>query len=311
MSDNHTQQDKNMKAFALGLVLSFTTSAVAQQAVNTPCKHSITGQLQVFRFDSKVFGNTRMLRVWLPPGYDDAANAAKRYPVLYMFDGQALFDACTAPDSHEWQVDEALTQLIAEGKIAPLIVVGIDHAGERRLSEYLPWREVIQLPDMPERDGKRMPEFMLHEIMPAIEAKYRIAKREENTGIGGSSAGAVAAVYVALQAPGRFGRLLAESLVAWVGNGQLVRDSTNIAQAPERAWFGIGGHEAHYPGLHMTDTLRKMTEQVASNFRAAPLRSSEVQFTFDPDGGHNEESWSKRFPNAILFLFGHVERPKS
>jgi enterochelin esterase-like enzyme len=260
----------------------------------------------VFRFDSKVFGNTRMLRVWLPPGYDETANGAKRYPVLYMFDGQDLFDACTAPDLHEWHVDETLTRLIADGKIDPMIVVGIDNAGERRLSEYLPWRDAIQAPDMPEPDGKRMPDFMLHEVMPAIEAKYRIAKGAENTGIGGSSYGAVAAVYVALQAPGTFGRLLAESVVTWVGNGQLVRDSTGIAEAPERAWFGMGGREAHYPGLHMTETLREMAEQIASNFRTALLRSSEVKFVFDPEGGHNEESWARRFPDAILFLFGHT-----
>jgi enterochelin esterase-like enzyme len=295
-----------MKAVVLGFVLAFSTSVAAQQALDAQCKHTVTGQLQVFRFDSKVFRNTRMLRVWLPPGYDDAANRAKQYPVLYMFDGQTLFDACTAPDSHEWQVDEVLTRLIVEGKIDPIIVVGIDHAGERRLSEYLPWRDVIQDPDMPEPDGKRMPEFILREVIPTIEKKYRIAKGAENTGIGGSSYGAVAAAYVTLQAPGRFGRLLAESLIPWAGNGQLVRDSESIAEAPERAWFGVGGHEAHYPGLHMTAAMQKMIEHIVSNFRAASLRASEVRFTVDPAGGHNEKSWSKRFPDAILFLFGHA-----
>lgn len=295
-----------MKTVVLALVLSFATSAVARQSSTAPCKHTVTGQLQVFPFDSKVFGNTRMLRVWLPPGYDDAANTGKRYPVLYMFDGQDLFDSCTAAAATEWQVDETLTRLIAEGKIAPMIVVGIDNAGERRLDEYFPWRDVILAPEMSEPHGRQMPEFMLTEVMPAIERKYRIANGEENRGVGGSSAGAVAAVYVTLQAPGRFGRLLAESTVAWIGNGQLVRDSTNIAEGPERAWFGLGGHEAHAPGLHMTDTLKKMTEQIVANFRATPLRSAEVQFAFDPLGGHNQLSWSKRFPDAILFLFGHA-----
>jgi enterochelin esterase-like enzyme len=301
------RKEKAMKPTVLGIVLLIAISAASQQTADESCKPTINGQLQVFRFESKVFGNSRMLRVWLPPGYHDAANRTRSYPVLYMFDGQELFDACAASDStHTWRVDVALTRLITQGKIAPMIVVGIDNAGDRRLSEYLPWRDVIQSPDMPEPEGRRMPEFMLQEVMPAVEGKYRIAKGAENTGIGGSSYGAVAAVFITLQAPGRFGRLLAESVVTWVGNGQLVRDSANIAGAPERAWFGIGGQEAHYPGLHMTDALRKMTEQIVSNFRAAPLRSSEVQFTFDPLGGHNEESWSKRFPDAILFLFGHT-----
>lgn len=146
-----------MKVVVLRIILSFAMSAASHQALNAPCKHTVTGQLQVFRFDSKVFGNTRMLRVWLPPGYDDAGNGARRYPVLYMFDGQNLFDACTASDlEHEWQVDETLTRLIAGGKVDPMIVVGIDNAGASRLNEYLPWRDVIQTPDMPEPDGRRL-----------------------------------------------------------------------------------------------------------------------------------------------------------
>ena len=133
-----------MKVLVLEVVLLLATSAItAQQA---PCKHTVTGQLQIFRFDSKIFGNTRMLRVWLPPGYDDAANRSRKYPVLYMFDGQDLFDVCTGPESaYEWQIDETLTRLIAEGKIDPMIVVGIDNAGESREHEYLPWRDVIEV----------------------------------------------------------------------------------------------------------------------------------------------------------------------
>jgi enterochelin esterase-like enzyme len=294
-----------MKALVLGFVLALAMSAVTQQGTTASCKHTVTGQLQVFPFDSKVFGNTRMLRVWLPPGYDDAENSTKRYPVLYMFDGQALFDSCTAPGGTEWQVDEALTRLIREDKIDPIIVVEIDSADDRFLNEYLPWRDVIQgLPQQGQPDGVRMPGFMLGEVMPVIEARYRIVKGAENAGIGGSSA--LAAVYVTLHAPRTFGKLLAESILAWVGNGQLVRDSTNIAEGPERAWFGLGGREAHYDRLHITDTLRKMTEQIVANFRATPLRPCEVQFTFDPLGGHSERSWSRRFPDAILFLFGHA-----
>src|SRR5947209_2940060 len=294
-----------MKVLVLEVVLLLATSAItAQQA---PCKHTVTGQLQIFRFDSKIFGNTRMLRVWLPPGYDDAANRSRKYPVLYMFDGQDLFDVCTGPESaYEWQIDETLTRLIAEGKIDPMIVVGIDNAGESREHEYLPWRDVIISPEMPEPQGRRMPEFMLQEVVPVIEKKYGIAKGAENTGIGGSSAGAVAAVYVALEAPGIFGKLLAESIVPWYGNGQLVRDSTNIVIAPLRSWIGMGCHEAHNPGWHITDTARKMAEQMASNLHSAPMRPSEVKYVFDPEGGHNTGSWGKRFPEAMVFLFGHA-----
>ena len=89
--------------------------------------------------ESKVYGNKRSLRVWLPPGYSDPAAASKRYPVLYLFDGQLLFDRCTSeqfPD--EWHVDETMMDLVARKAVAPLIVVGVDHAGPaERTNEYL------------------------------------------------------------------------------------------------------------------------------------------------------------------------------
>ena len=111
----------------------------AQSTPSQPCTPTVVGTVETFEFKSTVFDNTRTVRVLLPTGYADAANRGRHYPVLYMLDAQNLFDSCLAYDHvHEWQVDETAARLTAEGKIEPLIVVGIDHARDQRASDYLP-----------------------------------------------------------------------------------------------------------------------------------------------------------------------------
>jgi hypothetical protein len=102
---------------------------------------SVVGRLDIRPFDSAIFHNKRMLRVWLPPGYDSAEHRTERYPVLYLNDGQDLFDACTSIfNREEWRVDETATELIGSGKVRPLIIIGIDNAGKAdRPKEYLPF----------------------------------------------------------------------------------------------------------------------------------------------------------------------------
>ena len=148
----------------------------------------------------------------LPAGYGDAANKDRRYPVLYMLDGQNVFDACLSDVSHhEWSVDETVQKLIAEKKIPPLIVVGVDHAGKDRAHEYLPYKDFVGNPDMDEPAGKLFPDFMTREVMPLVDGQYRTLPGQPNTGIGGSSYGGVATLYALLAKPGTFGYGLIES----------------------------------------------------------------------------------------------------
>ena len=97
-------------------------------AQDKPCKPTVAGHLDVFSLASATLHTTRNVRVWLPPGYNDPANAAKKYPVLYLLDGESAFDACTAFKHDEVHADETLTELIASGRIPPVIAVGIDSA---------------------------------------------------------------------------------------------------------------------------------------------------------------------------------------
>jgi enterochelin esterase-like enzyme len=266
------------------------------------CTPTVVGTLETFALISKVFDNTRTARVFLPPGYNDAANRERRYPVLYMFDGQNLFDACLAYDRiHEWQMDETVTRLAAEGRIEPLIVVGLDNANEKRAFEYLPWNDDIQNPGGAATSGDRLPEFLIKEVMPAIVAKYRIAAGRENTGIGGSSYGGIAALYVGIRAPGIFGKVLAESPVLWPGNAKIVRETSFLGMAPLRVFMAYGGKEWDTPGANEAEV--RMIRQVETNLKNALVSPSEVRVVLDPDAHHNEEAWAKRLPDAISFLF--------
>jgi enterochelin esterase-like enzyme len=130
------------------LILRVPSEATMKaEAPEQACKSTVTGTLEMIPLESKGFGNKRFLRVWLPPGYSDPVAAAKRYPVLYIFDGQLLFDRCTSqPLRDEWHVDETMTDLIAKKIVEPLIVVGIDNAGLDRTDEYSRYSTVPTAP---------------------------------------------------------------------------------------------------------------------------------------------------------------------
>src|SRR5579859_7100395 len=134
-----------------------------------------TGDLEIISFESKIFPSPRSLRILLPSGYRLPTNRAKRYPVLYLNDGQDLFDVCTSMFNHgEWRVDETVNDLIAAHKLLPLIVVGIDNAGKRlRPREYLPYADVTLTPPEPTPQGKLYPHFLLDEVVPFIQNHYR------------------------------------------------------------------------------------------------------------------------------------------
>jgi predicted alpha/beta superfamily hydrolase len=288
--------------WAAFLICVLSVQLPARNQPAQPCTPTVVGTLETFDLSSKVFGNTRTIRVLLPAGYADAGNRDRHYPVLYMLDAQNLFDACLSYDHvHEWQLDETAARLTAEGKIEPLIVVGIDNARDQRASEYLPWPDDIQNPGGAVTGGVRLPEFLIKEVMPVIEGRYRVAKGRENTGIGGSSYGGIGALYVGVEAPTVFGKVLSESPVFWVGNGQIVRETSFLAMAPMKVFMAYGGQEWQIPGANEAEV--EMIREVERNLKKALVSPSEVKFVFDPDAHHNEEAWARRLPDALTFLF--------
>ena len=284
-----------------GLLVS--NLATAQATASAPCKSTVSGDLRLHQLKSTIFGNERTIRVLLPQGYGDPANKDRRYPVLYMLDGQNVFDACLSDVSHhEWGADEIVQALVAEKKIPALIVVGVDHAGKDRAHEYLPYKDYLGDPDMDEPAGKRFPDFLTNEVMPLVDGQYRTLQGQPNTGIGGSSYGGVATLYALLAKPGRFGYGLIESPTMWIGMGQLVRDTNPLTAMPVKVFVGFGDKEAGDPAI--SEKMIGLIRQVESNFRAAGYDDSSFRFVVDPEALHTEAAWEKRLPGALTFLFG-------
>jgi predicted alpha/beta superfamily hydrolase len=259
-----------------------------------------TGDLRLHEFRSRIFRNTRFLRVWLPPGYDDHANAGRQYPVLYLNDGQNLFEASTSFTGVEWQVDETGERLIREGVVAPMIIVGMDNAGKSRIREYMPHRSLHHM--MLRAQGSRYPSFLIKEVMPLLARHYRIASGPENTGLGGSSLGALIALYTASVCPGVIGRLLLESPSLWASNRQIIRQSHAVKRWPQRIFLATGTSEAGRKDRDQSvvDDVREL----AGILRRAGLDEQRLRLVIDDGAAHHEAAWARRFPEALGFLFG-------
>jgi predicted alpha/beta superfamily hydrolase len=261
---------------------------------------SIAGELRLHEFESRIFRNVRVLRVWVPPRYDAPENADRHYPVFYLNDGQNLFEAATSFTHIEWGVDETAYRLIGQGTVPPLIIVGIDNAQDDRLKEYLPYRSFK--PPVLRPQGKRYPGFLMSEVMPFLHERYRIARGPESTGLGGSSLGALISLFTVIERPGIFGRLLLESPSLFVANRAVLRDASGSEQWPERIFLAIGTKE-----VGRLDKDQKAVADVRNlerSLRRAGLGNDQLLVKIDEGATHSESEWAKRFPDALQFLFG-------
>jgi predicted alpha/beta superfamily hydrolase len=260
---------------------------------------SATGDLRLHEFRSRIFHNTRFVRVWLPPEYDDAVNDGRRYPVLYLNDGQNLFEAAASFTGVEWQVDETADRLIREGAIPPLIIVGIDNAARNRMREYMPHRSLH--PMLLRGQGSRYPDLLTKEIMPFIARSYRVAPGPENLGLGGSSLGALISLYTAAARPGLIGRLLLESPSLWASNRQMIRSSRDVKNWPQRVYLAAGTAEAGREDRNrsVVDDVREL----AAILGRAGLDDKRLRLVIEEGANHHESSWARRFPEALRFLF--------
>ncbi len=267
--------------------------------------HSVIGWLEIVPFESKIFHNTRMLRVLVPANYFSPHNAHRSYPVLYLQDGQNLFDEATSPKG-EWHVDETVEHLVGGFKIPPMFVVGIDNAGETRSSEYLPYPDPLNgkdgVADEKNLQGKEYARFLTTEVMPFIEKRYRIARGAMNTGLGGSSYGGDIALYTALEYPGVFGHVLVESSELWIGKKQLLKDAQSAKQLPHKMYIGIGTEEASEP-TRSTDIVNQVRDLEAILVKKG-MGGGRLRVVIEEGGQHNEAAWSRRLPDALLFLYG-------
>ena len=204
---------------SLGLSILLLASGLQNPPARTD---SLTGRIEVQEVPSQVLGKARTVRVWLPPGYEE--NPRRRYPVLFMGDGQNCFSGLTSYiPNEEWRADEAAQSLIEAGLVEPLIIAAVDNGGADRGNEYLPIEISMRAG---EKFGGRAPvfaRFLAEEVRPWLAKTYRVDLKPERTGFAGSSFGGVFALHLAQSRRDVWRRFGVFSPSLWVGNGEMIR----------------------------------------------------------------------------------------
>ena len=255
--------------------------------------------LDTHELPSLYLGLTRRLTVWIPPR--SRASRVERYPVLYLNDGQNLFDPARAFAGNTWRVAQTATRLVRTRRIPPLLIVGIDHGGIRRGREYLPVEDSHN-PTATNPLGREYAEFVTREVMPFIARTYPVARGPSNTGFGGSSYGAIAALNTAMTKPGTFGKLLIESPSLYVGGEYLLRRATHVERWPAKVHLGVGTSETRSAERNY-ETVANVLKLV-SILRAAGLGPRRLRVVIEEGATHSEGAWAGRFPEALEFLYG-------
>lgn len=256
--------------------------------------------LRLHRFTSRQFRNTRTIRVLTPPRYDAPENRARRYPVLFLNDGQNLFERVGEFPPAHWGAVETVQRLIQEGAIPPLLVAGIDNGGRHRNREYVPYPDAQLRIERPE--GRRYPTFLLEELLPWIEERYRVLPGAGHRGLGGSSLGGAVALYTAMTRPGSFGRLLVESPSLFIAGQQILRDSLQVVRWPDKVVLGVGTNETGREGWNTAAVER--VRLLEKTLRAAGLGPDRLRVVVEQGGTHGETAWGGRLAAALTFLYG-------
>lgn len=227
----------------------------------------------------------RTVRIYLPPGYE---TSHKRYAVLYMHDGQNLFDDATSFVG-EWGVDETLNEL-ARTRGLELIVVGIDHGDAKRMTELDPWDNKYGT-----GEGRAYLDFLVHTVKPYIDAHYRTRPDRAHTALLGSSLGGLISHYAMYEYGGTFGKIGIFSPAYWFAPPVTEFTRTHHLPPHTRIYFYAGGKEDE----NMVPNLRAMVELLRAPGAGAP----QLQVEIAAEAEHNEKAWRAEFPRAVQWLF--------
>lgn len=270
------------------LIVAATCGAQSRPPTAGKTVHVLSPPLTMPGLDRK-----RSLRVYLPPSY---GTGHQRYRVLYMHDGQNLFDDATSYVG-EWGVDEAMDALATSDGIE-LIVVGIDHGNDKRMSELRPYAH----PRFGPAEGDQYLDFVVHVVKPFIDKTYRTRAGRKDTGIMGSSLGGLMSHYALLKYPKVFSRIGIFSPSYWIA--EAIYPATEAIKLPRdtRIFMVIGDHEDEEEGdsKKTVDRVRQM-ETLLQRTQGKRITMTTV---VRAGAKHNEAAWKREFPDAIRFLFG-------
>jgi predicted alpha/beta superfamily hydrolase len=177
-----------------------------------------------------------------------------------------------------------------------------------RALEYMPYPGTYYLSNLKQVHGDQMPDFLEYDVMPTIAAKYRVLSGGKNSALWGASLSGAAALYIAIERPNLFDRMIIESPSFFVGNGRLLRDSASLTNAPHRIALGVGTAEAldsWFPDAAMLNAgWVRMMHSLADNLKAAAYSPTQVQLTIAEGAHHNATEFGKRFAAGLLFIYG-------
>jgi predicted alpha/beta superfamily hydrolase len=244
------------------------------------------------KFRSKFLRNQRSLVVYLPPGYLEEPH--RRFPVLYLHDGQNLFDGSTSfIQGQDWHVGQTADAEIHAGQVEPLIIVGIYNTGKARVREYTPTKAAKLGGGGADRYGK----FLLEEVMPFIHREYRAEGGPHRTGIGGSSLGALVSLYLGLLRSDVFGKIAALSPSVWWNHRVIHKfaENTPVHSRP-RIWLDIGTRE----GPRIVEDVERYRDILLSR---GWRYDAELHYERIEGAEHNEAAWAKRVGPFLRFLY--------
>ncbi|WP_044481483.1 alpha/beta hydrolase [Paenibacillus antibioticophila] len=259
--------------------------------------HTITGDVRVIQaFPIPQLQTTRRVWIYLPRSYHEGT---RRYPVLYMHDGQNVFDQATSW-GNEWGVDETLEHMTVHEPELEVIVVAIDHGDNERNNEY---NFAINSEYGFGGKGGAYAEFLAETLKPHIDSCYRTCPGPEHTMIGGSSFGAYISLYTALRFPDRFGRVSGISFVMWQDQGAMIQLIQRSVSSPAlRLYLSIG--ELETDNADFNRTAHEHVELVRQTLLAAGVKDSQIRCDFILGGTHHESTWGPLFTEAHRWLLG-------
>ena len=245
----------------------------------------------------------RNVYVYRPPGYEE--ETSRRYPVLYMQDGQNIFDPKEM--GMEWEVDETADALIEAGRIEPLLVVAVANTEARR-DEYTPTAVELKKSDGTVTTGGGKADlygrFLIEELMPFIDRTYRTRRDAASTAVGGSSLGGLVSVWLGLEHPDVFGNVLAVSPTVWWDDFVILEKVAALPRKiPVRFWVDIGSLE----GDNAVTGARRLRDTLIEK-GWAPGR--DLEYMEQEGGRHDEISWASRVEGMLTFLYGTAKPPK-
>ena len=250
-------------------------------------EHTVVGTVKVLEgLWSPQLANRRDIVVYLPPSYHETT---KRYPVLYMHDGQNLFDEATSY-AGEWGVDETMEALSAEGIEA--IVVGIPNAGPLRFSEYSPFVGAYAGTGQ----GEPYLQFVVETVKPLVDRDFRTLPDRRHTGIMGSSMGGLVSLYAFFRYRETFGSVGAMSPSLWFGRGAFFQYVRRAPFVPGRIYLDVGTREG-------SERFRADVRQMHVALEQKGYRAGrDLLYVEEVGASHHEAAWRRRLPQALRFL---------